>query len=186
MEAKTFDHLAARLASDATRRDTVKGLVGGGLAAVGLASRAAGADAHAPHPRHHHPGPPGSPPDRKYTMTHEWVSLDGDVATIGITDFAQSALGAIVYLQLSSVGAVMAVNQAFGVVESVKVTWDIHSPVDGAVVARNEQAVASPALINQSPYEQGWLVRGTVADPHQLDTLMSGDEYDKWVSSTFG
>lgn len=154
------------------------------MAAVGLSSLAVGSGAHEHHHQHH--GSTGSPNDRKYSKTHEWVSLDGDVGTIGITDFAQAALGDIIYLQLPQVGAAMALNQTFGMVESVKVTSDIFSPVDGEVVARNEQAVASPALINQSPYEQGWLVRVTVADPHQRDTLMSGDEYDTWVSRTFG
>src|SRR5262245_59863860 len=125
----------------------------------------------------------GSPSDRKYTKTHEWVSLDGDVATVGITDFAQSELGDITYLELPEVGDAIARDQAFGIVESVKAANDIFSPVDGEVVARNDQALANPESINQSPYDQAWLVRVRVASPDQLDNLMSGEEYDTFAQS---
>src|SRR3954470_20407376 len=126
----------------------------------------------------------GSPSNRKYTKTHEWVSLDGDVATIGITDFAQSELGDITYLELPEVGDTIALDQAFGIIESVKAANDIFSPVDGDVVERNEDAVAAPEMINSSPYGDAWLVRIRVADPKQLDALMSAEEYAELAKSS--
>lgn len=125
-----------------------------------------------------------SPGDRKYTKTHEWVSLNGDIATVGITDFAQAELGDITYLELPEVGDSIALDQAFGIVESVKAANDIFSPVDGEVVARNDQALDSPETINQSPYDQAWLVRVRVADPSQLDRLLSESEYDEFAQSS--
>ena len=98
-----------------------------------------------------------SPADRKYTKTHEWVSLDGETATIGVTDFAQSELGDITYLELPEIGDAVTHEQAFGIIESVKAANDIFAPVDGEVVARNEAAVATPETVNSSPYERrGW------------------------------
>ena len=125
-----------------------------------------------------------SPTDRKYTKTHEWVSLDGDVATIGITDFAQSELGDITYLELPDIGDAIALDQAFGIVESVKAANDIFSPIDGVVLERNEEALAAPETINQSPYEQAWLVRVRVGDPGQLDELMAAATYDEFAQAS--
>lgn len=125
-----------------------------------------------------------SPTDRKYTRTHEWVSLDGDVATIGITDFAQSELGDITYLELPEVGDAIALDQAFGIVESVKAANDIFSPLDGEVVERNEEALSAPESINVSPFDQAWLVRVRVGDAKQIDTLMGADEYDALAQSS--
>src|SRR3712207_5967534 len=119
-----------------------------------------------------------TPIDRRYTKTHEWIALDGDVATIGITDFAQSELGDITYLELPEVGDPIALDQAFGIVESVKAANDIFSPVDGEVVARNEEALAAPETLNQSPYDRAWLVRVRVEDPTQFNSLMDATEYD--------
>lgn len=124
-----------------------------------------------------------SPADRKYTKTHEWVALDGDVATIGITDFAQSELGDITYLELPEVGDPIALDQAFGIVESVKAANDIFSPVDGEVVERNDDAIEAPEAINASPFDRAWLVRVRVADPNQLDALMDAEEYDAFAQT---
>jgi glycine cleavage system H protein len=124
-----------------------------------------------------------SPADRKYTRTHEWVSLDGDVATIGITDFAQSELGDITYLELPETGDAIALNQAFGIVESVKAANDIFSPVDGEVIERNDAAIDSPESINLSPFDQAWLVRVRVGDASQLDALMDGEAYDDFAKA---
>jgi glycine cleavage system H protein len=124
-----------------------------------------------------------SPSDRKYTKTHEWVALDGDVATIGITDFAQAELGDITYLELPEVGDAIALNQAFGIVESVKAANDVFSPVDGEVVARNDAAIDAPESINLSPFEQAWLVRVRVGNPDQLDTLMDAEAYDAFAQA---
>src|SRR5947207_10405674 len=125
-----------------------------------------------------------SPADRRYTKTHEWVSLDGDVATIGITDFAQSELGDITYLELPEVGDAIARDQAFGIVESVKAANDIFSPIDGEVMARNEAALTAPETINQSPYEQAWLVRVKVEDPKQLERLLDAVAYDELAQAS--
>src|SRR5688500_2511505 len=125
-----------------------------------------------------------SPAERKYTKTHEWVALDGDVTTIGVTDFAQSELGDITYLELPEVGDPIAADQAFGVIESVKAANDIFSPVDGEVVERNEEVLATPETINASPFDQAWLVRVRVGDPQQVDALMGADEYDAFAKAS--
>jgi glycine cleavage system H protein len=124
-----------------------------------------------------------TPSDRKYTKTHEWVALDGDTATIGVTDFAQSELGDITYLELPEVGDPIALDQAFGIVESVKAANDIFSPLDGEVVARNDEALAAPETINQSPYDRAWLVRIKVEDPSQYDALMDAKAYEAFAQS---
>jgi glycine cleavage system H protein len=125
-----------------------------------------------------------SPANRRYTKTHEWVSLDGDVATIGVTDFAQSELGDITYLELPEVGDSIAADQAFGIIESVKAANDIFSPIDGEVVERNEDVLATPETINASPFDQAWLVRVRVGDPAQVETLMESEEYDAFAKSS--
>ncbi len=125
----------------------------------------------------------GSPADRKYTKTHEWVSLDGDVATIGVTDFAQSELGDITYLELPEVGEELALAQAFGVIESVKAASDVFSPIAGEVVERNEDAISAPETINSSPYADAWLVRVRIGDMTQLDNLMDAAGYDQFAES---
>jgi glycine cleavage system H protein len=112
------------------------------------------------------------------------VALDGDVATIGVTDFAQSELGDITYLELPEVGDTIALDQAFGIIESVKAANDIFSPIDGDVVERNEDVVSAPEKINASPYGDAWLVRIRVADPAQLDALMSAEEYAELAKSS--
>jgi len=124
-----------------------------------------------------------SPADRKYTKTHEWVSLNGEVATIGVTDFAQSELGDITYLELPEVGDVIALAQAFGVIESVKAASDVFSPIDGDVVERNEVLIASPETINQSPYDEAWLVRVKIGDTIQFESLMDAADYDRFAEA---
>jgi len=97
--------------------------------------------------------------DRYYTETHEWVQADGDVATIGITDFAQSQLGDVVFLELPSVGRMLEAGDSFGVVESVKAASDLYSPVAGAVVEVNEALSDAPETVNREPFEGGWLIK---------------------------
>jgi glycine cleavage system H protein len=97
--------------------------------------------------------------DRYYTETHEWVQVDGDVATIGITDFAQSQLGDVVFLELPSVGRMLEAGDSFGVVESVKAASDLYSPVAGAVVEVNEALSDTPETVNREPFEGGWLIK---------------------------
>jgi len=119
-----------------------------------------------------------SPVDLKFTKSHEWVRLDGDVATIGITDHAQEELGDITYLELPNIGDSLSAAEAFGVVESVKAASDIYSPFDGEIVERNDSAIDSPEVVNASPYGDAWLLKVRLSDPSQLDALMSPAEYD--------
>ena len=124
-----------------------------------------------------------SPSDRRYTKTHEWISVDGDVATIGVTDFAQSELGDITYLELPEIGGSLAVDQAFGVIESVKAASDVYSPIDGEVIERNEDAISAPESINQSPYDAAWLVKVKISNPGQLEKLMDSGSYDDFAQA---
>lgn len=124
-----------------------------------------------------------SPADRRYTRTHEWVSLDGDVATIGVTDFAQSELGDITYLDLPEIGAAITENSPFGVVESVKAANDVFSPIDGEVVERNDAAVDAPETVNSSPYGDAWLVKVRIKDPAKFEALMDAADYDAFAES---
>ncbi|MGC4189896.1 MAG: glycine cleavage system protein GcvH [Thermomicrobiales bacterium] len=122
-----------------------------------------------------------SPQNLKYTKTHEWVLLDGDVATIGVTDHAQQELGDITYLELPEEGDAISAGETFGVIESVKAASDVYSPVDGEVVERNNDAVDAPDVINSSPYEGAWLIKVKVADPTQVEALMDAPAYDEFA-----
>jgi glycine cleavage system H protein len=124
-----------------------------------------------------------SPSDRKYTRTHEWVALDGDIATIGVTDFAQSELGDITYLELPEVGTHIGADEAFGVIESVKAANDIFSPIEGEVIERNEAVIAAPESINQSPYERAWLVRVRTNDRGHFEELLGASDYDAFAQT---
>jgi glycine cleavage system H protein len=127
-----------------------------------------------------------APQDRKYTKTHEWVMLDGDTAVLGITDVAQNELGDITYLELPEAGDAMTSGEPFGVVESVKAASDVYSPFDGEVVERNEEAIESPELINQSPYEKAWLVKVKLTDPSQVESLLNSGDYDTFAEEQMG
>ncbi|MEA2582289.1 MAG: glycine cleavage system protein [Thermomicrobiales bacterium] len=124
-----------------------------------------------------------SPKDLRYTKTHEWVRVDGDLATIGLSDHAQSELGDITYLELPDVGDEIAQSDPLGVVESVKAASDIYAPVGGEVVERNEDVVGTPELVNQSPYERAWLIKVRLTDPTQVEQLMPSDEYDQFAET---
>ncbi|HVL38379.1 MAG TPA: glycine cleavage system protein GcvH [Fimbriimonadaceae bacterium] len=117
------------------------------------------------------------PRDVKYTKSHEWVRLDGNVATVGITDFAQSELGDVVFVELPAPGRALQVDESFGSVESVKTVSDVYAPVAGQVVEVNPSLAARSELINSEPYGDGWLIKIEVSDPSQLDTLMDADTY---------
>ena len=127
-----------------------------------------------------------APKNLKYTKTHEWVKVDGDTATVGITDAAQNELGDITYLELPDAGEAVSSGEPFGVVESVKAASDVYSPIDGEVIERNEEAIGSPELINQSPYEKAWLLKVKLADPTQLDALLSNADYDVYAEEQMG
>src|SRR5260221_6142476 len=101
--------------------------------------------------------------ERRYTKSHEWLSVDGKTATVGITDFAQSQLGDVVFLELPAVGRKLAAGESFGVVESVKAASDLYSPVSGRIAAVNEKLAAHPELINSDPYGEGWILKVELA-----------------------
>lgn len=124
-----------------------------------------------------------APENRKYTKTHEWVSLEGDIATFGLTDHAQSELGDITYIELPDVGDDVKAGDAYGVVESVKAASDIYSSIDGEVVEVNDSAVDGPEVINTSPYDDAWLVKVKVSDPSQLEGLMDTAAYNEFEAN---
>ncbi len=119
-----------------------------------------------------------APRDLRYTKTHEWVRQNGDLATIGISDYAQTELGDITFIELPEVGDMISQAQPFGVVESVKAASDVYAPVDGEVVERNEDAIAAPELVNTSPYDQAWLIKIRLSNPDQVSELLDAETYD--------
>jgi glycine cleavage system H protein len=123
------------------------------------------------------------PADRRYTKEHEWVKLDGDVATVGITEFAQAELGDVTYIEAPEVGKTLDQGDAFGVVESVKAVSDVYAPVSGEVVEVNDALVAQPELVNSSPYEDAWIIKLRVQDPSQLDALLDAEQYEELTAS---
>jgi glycine cleavage system H protein len=122
------------------------------------------------------------PDNLKYTKDHEWVLVEGDVATIGITEFAQGELGDIVFVDIPSEGESLAEAEVFGTVEAVKTVSDLYMPVSGTVTEINEALEDSPELINTKPYSDGWMVKITISDASQLDSLMSPSDYTDMVS----
>ena len=119
-----------------------------------------------------------APTDRKYTKEHEWVKIDGSTATFGISDHAQSALGDIVYVELPKPGAALAQGKPMGVVESVKAVSDIYAPVSGTVTEVNGAIEDDPAKVNADPYDAGWLVKVTVANPDEANSLLDAAAYE--------
>jgi glycine cleavage system H protein len=123
-----------------------------------------------------------SPTDRRYTKEHEWVRVEDDLGTVGITDYAQDQLGDIVYLDLPSPGTQVKQLDKLGEIESVKAVSDLYSPVSGEMVEANQEVVDRPELVNQSPYEEGWLVRVRLADTAEVDNLLTAEQYDEMVA----
>ncbi len=124
------------------------------------------------------------PSDLKYTREHEWVAPEeGRRVRVGITDYAQDALGDVVYVNLPDEGTEVRAGEALGEVESTKSVSDIFSPVSGSIVGRNETLVDSPELVNQEPYGEGWMVVIEMADPEELDDLLDADEYRRIAES---
>ena len=122
------------------------------------------------------------PADLKYTKEHEWVSVDGNTGTIGITDYAQNSLGDIVFVELPDVGATLKAGQSFGSVESVTAVEDLLAPVGGVVEARNEAVLASPEELQNDPYGEGWLLMVRPSEPAQLELLMEASAYGAKVA----
>ncbi len=126
------------------------------------------------------------PQDLRYSKEHEWVRLDGDTATIGITQFAQEQLGDVVFVELPEKGASVRQFASLGVVESVKAASDIYSPLSGEVVERNVKVIEKPELVNTAPYGDGWMLRVKLADKAELQKLLSPEEYRSHIGETPG
>lgn len=121
------------------------------------------------------------PEDLLYTKDHEWIRMDGDTAFVGITDFAQSELGDIVYVEIDSVGDAVDRDDVFGTVEAVKTVSELFMPVDGEVLEVNDALEANPELVNDDPYGEGWLIKIKVTDPSNRDGLLSSADYAAMV-----
>ena len=124
-----------------------------------------------------------APTDLRYTRDHEWVRVDGDQATVGITQYAADQLGDIVFVELPDTGRELEEAKPFGVVESVKAVSDLFAPLSGSVTSTNEALASTPEQVNNDPYGAGWMIKITVADPSQIDDLLDGEAYDDLVAA---
>lgn len=122
----------------------------------------------------------------RYAETHEWVRIVGDLATAGITDYAQSQLSDVVYVELPEVSDVFDKDEVFATVESVKAASDCYMPVGGEIIEINEELSSSPELVNEDPFSEGWFIQFTPSDPSELDDLMTPEEYQEHVAKEEG
>jgi len=122
------------------------------------------------------------PKNLKYTAEHEWVKIDGDIATVGITEFAQSELGDIVFVEVDTVGDELDQNDVFGTIEAVKTVSDLFSPVAGEILEFNTELEDAPENINQDSYDKGWIVKIKMSDPSQANALLDAEGYEKIIS----
>jgi glycine cleavage system H protein len=123
------------------------------------------------------------PEQLRYTKEHEWISIDGNVATIGITEFAQGELGDIIYVDIDSIGKEMSSDAVFGTVEAVKTVSDLFLPVSGTITEKNPLLDSQPELVNQDPYGDGWMVKITLNNPSDLETLMDATAYKALIGA---
>ena len=121
------------------------------------------------------------PEDLHYSKDHEWVRVEGDIAVVGITDYAQNSLGDVVYVELPKAGEEFAANESFGSVESVKAVSEVFSPVSGKVVEVNESLNDEPEKVNMDPYGEGWMIRFTMQNPGEVDSLLTAAEYEDFT-----
>ena len=119
------------------------------------------------------------PVDLKYTQDHEWIRVEGDVVTVGVTDFAQGELGDVVFVEIETEGEELDKGETFGTVEAVKTVSDLFMPVGGEVAEFNEVLADDPELVNKDPYGEGWMIKIKVADTAELDALLSAEDYQK-------
>jgi len=127
-----------------------------------------------------------TPEDNRYAKSHEYVHLEGDVATVGITDYAQKELGDVVFVELPQVGSQLEAGDELGSIESVKAVSELFSPVSGEVMEVNETLAGNPALVNADPWGDGWMIRVKVNDPTEVDELMTAEEYDEYLEKESG
>ena len=123
------------------------------------------------------------PTELKYTKDHEWVKIDGEIATIGITDFAQQELGDIVYIEIESIGDSLDVEEVFGTVEAVKTVSDLFMPLSGEVLEFNAALEDTPESVNDDPYKSGWMIKVKIEDPSQISDLLDFDAYKQLIKA---
>lgn len=123
------------------------------------------------------------PSELKYTKDHEWVKIEGDVATVGITDFAQSELGDIVYVEVDTLDETLDVEEIFGTVEAVKTVSDLFLPLSGEIIAFNEGLEDEPEVVNSNPYEGGWMIKIKFTKPEEVESLLSAEDYKALISA---
>ena len=123
------------------------------------------------------------PSELKYTKDHEWVKIDGDIATIGITDFAQQELGDIVYVEIESIGEILDAEEVFGTVEAVKTVSDLFMPLSGEVLEFNAALEDTPESVNDDPYKSGWMIKVKIEDPSQISDLLDFDAYKQLIKA---
>ena len=123
------------------------------------------------------------PSNLKYTKDHEWVSIEGDVATVGITDFAQKELGDIVYVEVETLDQNLAKDEVFGTVEAVKTVSDLFLPLSGEIVEFNEELETAPETVNSDPYSGGWMIKVKMTNPSEVDELLSANDYGKMLEA---
>ncbi len=123
------------------------------------------------------------PAELKYTKDHEWVTIDGDIATVGITDFAQSELGDIVYVEVETLDETLAADEVFGTVEAVKTVSDLFLPLSGEIIEFNEALEDEPESVNTDPYGAGWMIKIKISNPSEIEALLSADAYKALISA---
>jgi glycine cleavage system H protein len=123
------------------------------------------------------------PTELKYTRDHEWVSIDGDIATVGITDFAQRELGDIVYVEVDTLDQTLEKDEVFGTVEAVKTVSDLFLPLEGQIIEFNDVLEQTPEVVNTDPYGDGWMIKMKIEYPSQIDELLSADEYKALIGA---
>ncbi len=123
------------------------------------------------------------PADLKYTQDHEWVRVEGDIATVGVTDFAQGELGDVVFVEIETEGETLDKGETFGTVEAVKTVSDLFMPVGGEVTEFNKALADEPELVNKDPYGEGWMIKIKMSDASEAGELMSADKYQKMIEA---
>ncbi len=123
------------------------------------------------------------PAELKYTEDHEWIRVDGEIATVGVTDFAQGELGDVVFIEIETEGEELDKGETFGTVEAVKTVSDLFMPVGGEIVEANAALADEPELVNKDPYGKGWMIKIKMSNPAELDELLSADGYQKMIES---
>ena len=123
------------------------------------------------------------PEELKYTEEHEWIKVDGNIATIGITDFAQGELGDIVYIEIDSIGNELYVSEIFGTIEAVKTVSDLFMPIKGTVLEINSNIESTPEIVNEDPYDKGWIIKIEISENRDIENLLSANDYRKMIDN---